>query len=415
QLKVEVAWAKARLVPPEEYEDAARRAGRRPPLGAARIAGLYARYEAGKRRQGAMDLDDLLWTCADLLEADPRYAAAVRWRHRHLFVDEMQDVNPAQYRLLGALLGPEPDLFVVGDPHQSVYGWNGADPSLLDRLPEAMPGTRVIRLDENHRSSPQVVAVAAAALGLESGGGPTSARRAGPVPRIVGHPTDHHEAAWVAREVWVAHRPGRRWAQLAVLARTNAQLQLVAGALREERVPHRFAGSDLAPGGAAGDPVGGDASGTSPGTSPVTAPWARTDGTGPGNAVGDREDAVVLSTFHRAKGLQWPAVFVVGLSDGLVPIASARTEAALEEERRLLYVALTRAEDELACTWTAHADHWQHESGAPPRRPSPWLAAMEGVRTALLAADVPPDPADVRARLDELRARLGAGDARPPG
>ena len=168
-------------------------------------------------------------------------------------------------------------------------------------------------------------------------------------------------------------------------------------------MPHRFAGGDLAPGAAAGDPEGGEGSGAAPGDG--------TDGAraGPGASAGDGEDAVVLSTFHRAKGLQWPAVFVVGLSDGLVPIASARTPAALEEERRLLYVALTRAEDELACTWAAHGDQWEHESGAPPRRPSPWLAAMEDVRTALLAADAPPDPTAVRARLAELRARIGAG------
>ena len=87
-----------------------------------------------------------------------RFAAAVRWRNRHVFVDEMQDVNPAQFRFLRLLVGDDPDLFVVGDPNQSVYGWNGADPSLLDRLPATFPGTRVLRLDENHRCSPQVVA-----------------------------------------------------------------------------------------------------------------------------------------------------------------------------------------------------------------------------------------------------------------
>ena len=137
-------------------------------MGAARVAELYGRYEEAKRRQGVLDLDDLLWACADALEGDDRFAAAVRWRFRHVFVDEMQDVNPSQFRLLRALVGEDPDLFVVGDPHQSVYGWNGADPGLLDRLGDLFPSARVVRLGENHRCSPQVVAVASAALG--SGG-----------------------------------------------------------------------------------------------------------------------------------------------------------------------------------------------------------------------------------------------------
>ena len=157
QLETEIGWAKARLVTPADYEAAARRAQRRPAMGAARVAELYTRYEADRRRRGVLDLDDLLWRCADALEEDGRFAAAVRWRFRHLFVDEMQDVNPAQFRLLTCLLGDEPDLCVVGDPNQSVYGWNGADPTLLDRLPSLLPGTRVLRLDENHRCSPQVV------------------------------------------------------------------------------------------------------------------------------------------------------------------------------------------------------------------------------------------------------------------
>jgi ATP-dependent DNA helicase UvrD/PcrA len=114
----------------------------------------------------------------------------------------------------------------------------------------------------------------------------------------------------------------------------------------------------------------------------------------------------VLTTFHRAKGLQWRAVFVIGLSDGLVPITSARTKAARDEERRLLYVALTRAEDELTCTWAARRDAVSEEAGTPPRRPSPWLE--EVARTGASMTDAPPvaDPGAVSARLAELRSLL---------
>jgi len=413
-LEAEIGWAKARLVAPEDYEESARAAGRRTSMPPGRVADLYARYEEAKRRRRVLDLDDLLWSCAEVLEGDPRFGESVRWRYRHLFVDEMQDVNPAQFRLLRALLAEDPDLFVVGDPNQSVYGWNGADPTLLDRLPAILPGTRVLRLDENHRSSPQVVMVAAAALGLPGPGAPTSSRTDGSVPRIVAHTTDAEEAAWVAREVWLAHTPGRRWSHLAVLARTNAQLGPVADALAAARIPWQAAGGDLGPASdvrrdpATGALVPADDDGAE-GDDEAEDGAEETTGAGRpvGPAVGrDPGDAVVLTTFHRAKGLQWPVVFVVGVCEGLVPIGSARTDAAMEEERRLLYVALTRAEDELSTSWARHRDPEAASAGTGGRRPSRWLEAMEGARAALAAEAAPSGPEAVAAHVAGLRARL---------
>ncbi len=425
QLEAEIGWAKARLIVPEDYEAAAAAHGRHPSMPAARVAHNYARYEEAKRRRRALDLDDLLWTCADLLEGDRRFSDSVRWRYRHLFVDEMQDVNPAQFRLLRALLAEDPDLFVVGDPNQSVYGWNGADPTLLDRLPEIFEGTRVLRLDENHRSSPQVVGISAAALGLPGPGSPTSSRTDGAVPRIVEHPTDADEAAWVARQAWLAHTPGRRWAQLAVLARTNAQLAPVAEALAAARIPWQSAGADLGPASdVRRDPRTGswvpaddlddddddepdDQGPVAPALDPGSASTAAASA---GRVPGD---AVVLTTFHRAKGLQWPVVFVVGVCEGLGPIGSARTPAALDEERRLLYVALTRAEDELSVSWARQRGTGApSRSGAKPpagRRPSRWLEPMEGARAALAAEAAPSGPDAVAAHLAGLRARLATG------
>ncbi|HVX20264.1 MAG TPA: ATP-dependent helicase [Acidimicrobiales bacterium] len=403
QVEAEIGWAKARLIGPEEYEEAARGHQRRPAGGAAAMAGLYGRYEEARNRRRAVDLDDLLWRAADVLADDPAYAAAVRWRERHLFVDELQDVNAAQFRLLRLLAGDDPDLFVVGDPNQSVYGWNGADPALLDRVPEVFRRTRLLRLDQNHRCSPQVVAVAAAALGAGGPDAPTSSRADGAVPRVVALDTDVQEAAWVARQAWLAHRPGRRWDQVAVLARTNSQLQLVADALRAERVPFRLA-----------EPAAGPAS-------DLRTRWAA-DGRPVVQPVDDEEaddeeadddgerDAVVLTTFHRAKGLQWPAVFVVGLSDGLVPIGSARSAAAREEERRLLYVALTRAEAELACSWARWPDDGAAAAGEAPREPCPWLADVERTCRELEAAEAAVGPEQVAARFAALRARV-AGPA----
>ncbi len=249
----EIGWAKARLVTPERYPDEARRHRRRTGLNPEQIADAYTRYEAERARRKVLDFDDLITACADTLAGDSEFAASVRWRTRHLFVDEMQDVNPAQFRLLTAMLADEPDLFVVGDPNQSVYGFNGADPTLLDRLPQILRGTAVIRLDENHRCTPQIVAVATAVLSQGPGGRrgdllpPRTTRVDGPVPSVSAHATDDDEAAWAAQRAKMARTPGRQWSSIAVLTRTNAQLAKVQAAMDAARVPNRIAGADLGP------------------------------------------------------------------------------------------------------------------------------------------------------------------------
>jgi DNA helicase II / ATP-dependent DNA helicase PcrA len=395
----EIGWAKARLVSPEQYEAEARRHRRRSGLSAEQVADAFTRYEAERTRRRLLDFDDLIVSCADALAGDSEFADSIRWRTRHLFVDEMQDVNPAQFRLLTAMLADEPDLFVVGDPNQSVYGFNGADPTLLNRLPEILHGTAVIRLDENHRCTPQVVAVATAVLndGVTSGTAaevalPRTTRVDGPVPKIVSHASEDDEAMWVASQVKMSRTPGRQWSSIAVLTRTNAQLATVQAALDKARVPNLIAGADLGP---ASD-LRGDGE------------RRRFDGDADERRrddPGDR-DRVVLTTFHRAKGLQWPTVIVLGLGAGLMPIASAQTPAAVEEERRLLYVALTRSEEELWCSWF---DDAASGSRAAARGPSPWLEAIQRTITELEKDAAPTAATEVSRRVAELRRRLAEG------
>jgi DNA helicase II / ATP-dependent DNA helicase PcrA len=384
-LAAEAHWAQVRLVTAEGYPHAAARAGRFV-LGvvAEDVADVLARYEREKARRGVLDLDDLVTTCARVLEDDAAAAAALRWRTRHIYVDEFQDVNPAQWRLLRAWLGDRHDLFVVGDPRQAVFGWNGADPTLLDRLPDLLPGLDIVRLDDNHRSTPQVLAAAASVLGSD----PARATRPdGPAPCVSAHDDDEAEAAAVARWLRTAHRPGRPWSHLAVLARTNARLEPIASALSYAGIPHRAApvadelrraldalrrlprrlGVRSALAELVVDEESGRPGRGAPGslarlgllvdehaldfphsTVGEFLQWVTAHDVVTGEGA---PDAVTLSTFHRAKGLQWPAVALVGLEDGLVPIVHARTPDALAEERRLLYVAMTRAEDELWCSW----------------------------------------------------------------
>ena len=380
----EIGWAKARLVGPADYEAEARQHRRRSGIKPDQVANAYARYEAERSRRRLLDFDDLIVACADALAGDSGFADGVRWRTRHLFVDEMQDVNPAQFRLLTALLGDEPDLFVVGDPNQSVYAFNGADPALLGNLPELLRGTRVIRLDENHRCTPQIVAVATAVLqdGAHSGEvvAPATTRVDGLVPTVVQHADDDEEAAWAAKRAKMSCAPGRRWSSIAVLTRTNAQLAKAQAAMDAARVPSVIAGSDLGP---ASDLRDG----------------GRDDLPQRGELPGD---AVVLSTFHRAKGLQWPTVIVLGLDVGLMPIGSALDACRRRRGASLALRCADPREEELWCSWFESA-------GGVTRGPSPWLQPIERTIARLVKEAAPTAAAEVPSRVAELRRRLDEG------
>lgn len=237
----EMEWAFARLVAPADYENAASLSGRKSPLPAGELGDLMERYQLEKRRRRVVDFDDLLALAIRDINADPDYAAAVRWRHRHLYVDEFQDVNPLQFELLRAWRGESNDLFIVGDPNQAIYGWNGADPNLLNRFAQREPSAVVVALDDNYRSTPQILTMASAAL--EGKSGKLIPHKAdGPVPVLTSYPSDLAEAAGVAQAIKLAHRGGGKWAHQAVLVRTNAQLVTLEQALVDAGIPVRVRG-----------------------------------------------------------------------------------------------------------------------------------------------------------------------------
>ena len=170
-------WARARMVSPDEFVAASRRVRRKPALSADAYAKVVDRYAALKRRRGVVDFDDLLADLLAQMERDPMFADVVRWRFRHLFVDEAQDLNPLQHAVLEAVRGGRPDLCLVGDHRQAIYGWNGADPSTLLEVERRYPGVTVVSLTGNYRCSPQIVRAGAAALRAAAIDDDTESRR----------------------------------------------------------------------------------------------------------------------------------------------------------------------------------------------------------------------------------------------
>ncbi|MDQ1374700.1 MAG: ATP-dependent helicase UvrD/PcrA [Actinomycetota bacterium] len=406
----EIEWAKARMVRPPDYEREAASARRTPPVVAAEMARIYGRYEDEKRRKGLIDFDDLLLLCGDALDDDAEFAAAQRWRFRHVFVDEFQDVNPVQHRLLMGWLGDRLDLCVVGDPNQAIYSWNGADPTVLTGFTQRFPTADVVQLDDNYRSSPQVLRMAAAVLPTAR---MTPTRGDGPVPTVRSYDSEHAEARAIAGAAARAHRNGTRWSSMAVLVRTNAQTLVFEQACKAAKVPCRVRGGAVLDQPEVKEAIAGLRRG-SPGV-PFRSRMADVEATAaeapperrqdleafvamaaeyqaidptpsvPGflswlktvrndRAPGDSADVVELATFHRAKGLEWQIVFVAGLERGLIPIGHANSPAAEAEERRLLYVAVTRAQQELHCSW---AERRTFGTKSIPRSPSPWLDVLE--------------------------------------
>jgi DNA helicase-2/ATP-dependent DNA helicase PcrA len=434
-LASEIEWAKSRCLRPDALVRAAAFAGRRSSWDPAEVAEIWERYEVHKRRRGVLDFEDLLARCTDQLLSDPEFAASARWRYRHLFVDEYQDVNEAQQRLLRAWLAGNDDLCVVGDPHQAIYSWNGANPKAITNFGEDFPGATVLRLSINYRSTHEVLTVAGAVLGETKAALAGGVRPEGPIPTVVSYADETAEAAGVAEGARRAKRPGRSWSQIAVLARTNAQLNTLEAALSARGVPCHVASAA----GLLGKPWVQEAvrSAAWAADTPTLAAWAADllatvrrpddhddEATAPNESLADdarldltalarmageylsedgaatgagfqswlqaaqgrdhdpiRRDAVSLTTFHRAKGLEWAVVFVTGLEDGYVPISHARDPDSLAEERRLLYVACTRAEEELHCSWAAERSF--PTSRPIPRAPSPWLSAIEAAHRDL--------------------------------
>ncbi len=410
-LASEIEWAKTTLATPEDYPARAKAAGREPPFEAAAVAAVYASYESAKERDGALDFEDLLLVTAYALEGHPDVARTVRDQYRYFVVDEYQDVNPLQQRLLDAWLGGRAAVCVVGDPNQTIYSFTGADPDYLLGFADRYPDAEVVKLERDYRSTPQVVGLANRLIGMapRRKGLPglrlLGQRADGVEPRFVEHADEPAEAAAVAARCKALVDEGTPASEIAVLFRINAQSQVYESALADVGVPYVLRGGErfferpevreavlLLRGAAAGGsepgmlvptvrdvlastgwvehrpPAGGAARDRWQSLAALVdlavdlvAENPELDLPGFVTHLAQRADAqhaptvqgVTLASMHAAKGLEWDAVFVVGLVDGVLPIAQSLSRPeAVEEERRLLYVAITRAREQLTLSWS---------------------------------------------------------------
>ncbi len=431
----EIEWCKVTQTVPEEYPAVAAKTSRDVPRDPAEVARIYATYEQLKRDRGLIDFEDVLLLTVGVLQDRPDVAETVRSQYQHFVVDEYQDVSPLQQRLLELWLGGRGNLCVVGDASQTIYSFTGATPDYLLGFRTRHPDATVVKLVRDYRSTPQVVGLANGLLAQARGHAAAhrlelvSQRDPGPEPVYTEYPDEPAEAEGAARRIKDLIDAGVRPSEIAVLYRINAQSEVYEQALADAGVPYQLRGAERfferpevreagmllrAAARAAADP----------GEQPETIPqqvravlssrgWASEPPAGSG-AVRDRWESlaalvrlsedfaaarpdavladfvtelderanaqhaptvegVTLASLHAAKGLEWDAVFLVGLTEGTMPITHAKTDEQIEEERRLMYVGVTRARLHLSMSWALS----RSPGGRGGRRPSRF---MDGLR-----------------------------------
>ena len=403
-IAAEVEWAKVSMVDAAHYASRVARLRRDVPAGldAGDMARLLDVYEDAKNERGVIDFEDILIYLCGMLQERADVASIVRKQYRSFVVDEFQDVNLLQARLLDLWLGGRHDVCVVGDVAQTIYSFTGASPDYLTGFGRKHPGARIVELTRDYRSTPQIVSLANDVLAHSSQREGTvrlsSQREGGAQVTYRTYDDDRAEAEGVAAAIADLIDAGMVPHSIAVLMRTNGQSQAFEEALGARGIPVAVAGGKpffarddvrtaisrlraaaaaATDEGSVGEIVRDVLSGVgwapeAPSGQAGSERWSNMNA-----IVGWADDSqaqtlpafvaeldervayqvepdkagVELATIHAAKGLEWDAVFLVGVAEGLLPISYAKTAAAREEERRLLYVAITRARDLLTVSW----------------------------------------------------------------
>ena len=435
-LATEIEWARNRRITADRYR--AELGEHAPPIPADLMERVYRRYEEAKRAQGWTDFEDLLELAIRLYD-DPHAAEAFHDRYRAFTVDEYQDVNLLQQTLLERWVGDRDDLCAVGDPSQSIYGFTGASADYLVALPERFPAAQIVRLEESYRSTPQVLELANR-LAPEL----RTALAEGPEPVVRPLATVEAEAAFLVERIRDAGCPLE---EIAILCRTNSRLADFEQALHEAGIPSQ--GSSLLGREAArfvlrrlGDdgpvPEQVRALAASQGwleqppdglgereltrqndlarlvrladkLEPASAAEFRAELERRFGSDGAERRGVHLLTYNAAKGLEFELVLLPRLEERELPARQARTEAELAEERRLLYVGITRAKRGLSITWVKRPSRFLAELGAgrqEAREAPEGFEALKSWRLERARADeVPAYVVFHNATLEEIASR----------
>jgi DNA helicase II / ATP-dependent DNA helicase PcrA len=465
-LATEIEWAKNRRLTPDTYEEGL--GEHEPPIPRDLMRRVFRFYESEKEERGFVDFEDLLELAIRLFTEDEHALARVRERYRAFTVDEYQDVNFLQQTLLDCWLGGSDELCAVGDDYQSIYAFTGATPRYLLNLPRRFPDAVVIRLEANYRSSPEVLALANRIVPALGGAEKVlrATRDGGPEPSLRAFSEAAAEQAFVVERVRELHAQGVAYEEMAVLCRTNARLADFEEPFHEARIP--FQGAAL---------LGREAARqllkrlrklkATPVVAAAVRGYAQDAGwvERPPEKLGERElvrqadlrrlvrlaaefddgvrttrdfiadleerfgstgperKGVHLLTLHGAKGLEFEAVFMPRVEERELPIRQAKKPDEIAEERRLLYVGLTRAKRHLALTWSGKPSRFLGELGVEmraPRRPAepddPLYVALKKWRLRRATADDLPayivfhnsTLAEIAGRRPRDRSELGA-------
>ena len=418
----EIEWRKYSMLSIEQYADVVSKRPRIGSLSADQNLLLQEQYEAVKIKSQRLDWEDVLILTLGMLRAEPLALSHVHQQYRFFTVDEYQDISPLQHALLDAWMGDHTDLCVVGDPNQTIYSFTGATSDYLRNFDERYEGAKVLQLTHNYRSTKKIVAAANRVVADTSSIDPlTSQGDSGDDVRVLQFASVADEAREVALNIRELLSAGTKPNEIAVLYRVNGQSEMFEAALAEQNIEYQLRGGErffnrpeIARAMTALRAESNSASREDKSTFELVTDvcrsvgWTAREPEGAG-AERDRWEslsaliamlaempgdptlaqfsaelderkrsqhepikaAVTLSTIHAAKGLEWSQVFIVGATEGYLPIGYATTPAEVAEEKRLFYVAVTRAKKKLSISWSKR----DNNSGRD-REPSRFLAVL---------------------------------------
>ena len=402
----EIEWAKVSQVAPSDYVDQVGRRMQKPRVLPEQMVQIYTAYESIKKQELAIDFEDVLLLCSAMLEQEREVRERVQDQYRYFTIDEYQDISPIQQRLINAWLGTRKDICVVGDPAQTIYSFAGATPVFLNSFTQRFPEAQVIRLTTGYRSTPEITFAANALLRSATMGQELVAFNThGSKPMVTGYSDESAEIKGVMAEINQLLSGGTQPQEIAILARTNAQLKGAEKAMLAQNIPYQVRNTErfferreirdflkqvrqasvipaegqgwidelrsIAQPYLTGEAIDGIAAllhlarelDADDNFSPKTL-------RGYLREVEDRVQqnnpptmpVVTLATLHAAKGLEWDRVFLIGASEGQLPLTNSAGEAVVDEERRLFYVGITRAKADLHISYRGNPSSFLREA-----------------------------------------------------